>query len=385
MLPSRKPSGENSNPEGSTLYPVRQNGVAGEGKPKTQPVGKRSELEDILDATPKTDFFLRQTGNEVHRGKGGVLEDSNYRSGLQRAFEEGQGVEIRPYNPSNWFEPKGVFRKRGEIEKKGLPVFQRCKFVTLTIDPRHGGHVDTYEIGKARIRRFLDKFRKAFECKMPWAWKLEFQENGYAHWHLIIDYKEWISPEYFEVFNRWWGLGRVNVKGITRRDFEYLFKYVSKGAFSDTNDSGINLPDWVLDYRKLRKDGRPTSGIRFWQTGGGFYEAVIEAAEKEESEQKYSRVSYTIREQVAIWNRKATAVVVGRWGTIIASKQIFLRQPWSEFFQTMVWKLIDGTAAYVGDSWRCRVKLIQKEIQLWQMKHLERMEFIALRQTTGSS
>ncbi|GHB99560.1 hypothetical protein GCM10007047_14790 [Cerasicoccus arenae] len=88
-----------------------------------------------------------------------------------------------------------------------------------------------FEKGRKRMRRFLARVRKAIG-PFAWAWKLEFHEDGYPHWHLIIDYRKKIPPDFLEMFTIWWGLGRVHVAGIKQKQFEYLFKYVSKNLAS---------------------------------------------------------------------------------------------------------------------------------------------------------
>ncbi len=236
---------------------------------------------------------------------------------LQR-ISETKGVLIRDYNAPNWFTPRGVYLKRKEIEEKGIPDLANCKFITLTIDQRrHCDRREAYEIGKDRLRRFLAKLRAVLGSNLPFAWKLEFHENGFAHWHLIIVYRKYIPIEMIKQFNDWWGLGRVHTTRITKEDFEYLFKYVSKGAWSESNEDGINLPDWVLDYYNFDEKGRRSSTIRFWQTGSGFHTQkepndldIDEDDQETEKDQIYSKVSYTLRLQIQIWGRKITFFAV---------------------------------------------------------------------------
>ncbi|QYY34909.1 hypothetical protein [Ruficoccus sp. ZRK36] len=297
-------------------------------------------------------------------------------------LENFYGVQVRGYHGPNWITERGVYLKRKEIERKGLPVLKRCKFLTLTTD----GHglmppQEVYELGSARMRRFLAKVRKVIG-KFGWAWKLEFHEDGYPHWHLIIDYRKKIPPDFLDMFTKWWGLGRVNVQGIREKRFRYLFKYVSKMASGDCDEeTGLDLPGWVLDYRKRRKDGRLTAGIRFWQTGGGFYTKPAKADDEEGDEpkgkkpQQTSRVPYTLRQRWGMWMRKGTVYVKGWGGKYLRSQQVYFQRPYHEVAQTVINAFVGGKAAPVSNAlgFMCGLELINKEIQLWKRKQINRL------------
>jgi hypothetical protein len=285
------------------------------------------------------------------------------------------GFQVQPYHGANWFTTRGVRIKRRLIEKKGLPVFKRCLFITLTIPEGVCSPVEAYEKGSDRIRRFLAKFRKAVGQKFPWAWKLEFQENGYPHWHLVIDYKKRIPRELLPLVGDWWGLGRVNVRRLRQKDFQYLFKYVSKAAAGDGDpETGIGLPSWVLDYRKRLADGRLSAGIRFWQTGGGFYQVVKAPNEptEEEPEQSYSRMPYTIRQRWGVWMRKATLFRRDAAGRIVQSFQVYFVRPYWAVTMEVIKALGNGKAAVVSgaNGWTCCFKKIGKEISQCQKQNI---------------
>lgn len=286
------------------------------------------------------------------------------------------GVQVKGYHGPNWFTERGVQLKRREIERKGLPVLKRCKFLTLTTDG-HGlvDPVVAYEKGKDRMRRFLAKLREVIG-PFAWAWKLELHDDGYPHWHLIIDYRKFIPPDFLEMFTVWWGLGRVNVTGIKQKRFRYLFKYVSKMASGDCDEeSGLDLPSWVLDYQKRLKDGRMSSGIRFWQTGGGFYTIVKKGEEKEEKPQRTSRVPYTFRLRWSMWMRKATIFVKDADGNYLRSRQVLFRQPYHEVVQQVINAFVDGKAAHVPNAsgWMCGLSIISNQVELWMRNQINQL------------
>lgn len=163
-------------------------------------------------------------------------------------------TELRPYCSESWFTAEGARKKKRRLEKAGLPNFKNWRFITLTVADREIGPREAYELGKDRLRRFNTKFRKAIGRKFAWCWKLETHEDGYAHWHLLLEYKKRIPQEMLGEVEKWWGLGRVNIRRVNGRDINYVFKYVAKGI--------EEIPDWIAHYR-----GR----IRVFQTSPGFY------------------------------------------------------------------------------------------------------------------
>ncbi len=164
--------------------------------------------------------------------------------------------ELHPYASENWWTVAGARKKERRLRKAGLPSFKDWRFVTLTMADRTISALEAYIRGKDRIRRFLARLRAAFGRSFLWCWKLEFHhdDEGYPHWHLLIDYRKRIPQEMLAVLELWWGLGRINVRRVKAQDIDYLFKYVAKAA--------EEVPEWVGTYK-----GR----IRVFQTSRGFY------------------------------------------------------------------------------------------------------------------
>lgn len=146
--------------------------------------------------------------------------------------------------------------KERRLRRAGLPNFRNWRFVTLTMADRMISAQEAYVRGKERIRRFLACLRKALGRAFLWCWKLEFHHDGegYPHWHLLIEYRKQIPQDMLSELERWWGLGRINVRRIKAQDIGYLFKYVTKAA--------EDVPLWVGSHK-----GR----MRVFQTSRGFY------------------------------------------------------------------------------------------------------------------
>lgn len=164
--------------------------------------------------------------------------------------------ELHAYYSESWFTAEGARLKARRLQQAGLPNFRDWRFLTVTVASRRISPREAYEIGKERMRRFLARLRKALGRVFRWCWKLEFHEDGYAHWHLLIEYLERIPPEMLPELETWWGLGRINVRRVNRRDVRYVFKYVAKGP--------DDVPEWVARHK-----GR----LRVFQACRGFYTA----------------------------------------------------------------------------------------------------------------
>ncbi|WP_425503912.1 rolling circle replication-associated protein [Cerasicoccus frondis] len=283
-------------------------------------------------------------------------------------------LEVKPYNAPNWYTRHGVMLKRQAIEKKGLPPWKQCLFITLTTFHCGKSAAMMYVLGKERLRRFLAKLRSVIG-PFPWAWKLEFHDDGYAHWHLIVHYKKRIPRDCLAWVGQWWGLGRTNVERLRRKKFVYLFKYVTKGAFEGDNTEGLNLPDWLLDFNG-------GSRMRFWQTGGGFYTKAQDpdwsVDEKEPPQDKrYSYIRRTIREQWRFWMRRAVVCVRSRLKHYpIKAGYFVLNTDYNEFYQRAVNLSIHGKAALSGFSFNMTPSHIKESIESWQSQKISNLASI---------
>jgi len=201
-------------------------------------------------------------------------------------------ITLEAYRPETWFSQDGARIKKRRLQLSGIPTLKNWRFFTLTIALRNITPTEAYERGSDRMRRFLARFRKAIGREFLWCWKLEVHadEDGYPHWHLLIDYQKKIPLEIFERLTKWWGLGRVDVRRVRGADWEYLFKYVSKGL--------DDLPEWVTHYK-----GR----IRIFQTSKGFWtRKKPRKTSKAEARTCMTRVDLITRES---WNARKAAIV----------------------------------------------------------------------------
>lgn len=173
---------------------------------------------------------------------------------LKKGIEHGSRCKITSTQPANFITPIGTFKKRKQIEAKGMPALKNARFITLTLDRDRMGDAETgYETGKRQLRQFMYELRKALgvsEAEAPHCWKLEFHADGWPHWHILFLYRKRLP---FELVDAAWRLGRTETQRVTKSDLDYLFKYVTKG--------GEQLPFYIKEQKQ----------VRFWQTSKHFH------------------------------------------------------------------------------------------------------------------
>lgn len=167
----------------------------------------------------------------------------------------GANVTLSAFYRDTWFTCEGARMKANRLKKQGIPDLSNWRFITLTVEDRSRSPMQNYVRGKARLRRFTHKWRSVLglvpdsfigplnvdQKRLRWFWKLEMHEDGYPHWHILIDYTKRIPLEFFDEVASWWGLGRVNIGRVRSKEMHYVFKYVCKG--------GESIPAWILDFK----------------------------------------------------------------------------------------------------------------------------------------
>lgn len=203
-------------------------------------------------------------------------------------------VIIKNTQPANWITPQGVWKKQKEIEPR-MPNIRFARFVTLTIDQsKYLDAEHAFEVGRRHLRQFfydLDKGLGNAE-RTPYCWKLEFQENGWPHWHIILLYFKKLP---LDLLNKCWGKGRTDVEMIRDTDFKYLFKYAAKGVG--------DLPQFILD----------TKQVRFFQTSKGFLTPKDTASPRLNNTEK--EIIEELREMMEAYQRKESTLGerIDRW------------------------------------------------------------------------
>lgn len=152
-------------------------------------------------------------------------------------------IEVTPYRPASWFTPEGAAKKLSAMEKKGLPSFRNWRFITLTVDQKQFSSAQgAYEYIKPRMRYFMRDLRAYLgKGKLRYCWKLEFQENGWPHYHMLLDYHDKI--DHSDLLSMW-GHGFVHLSRVRGARLPYQFKYVCKEVGE--------LPSWFTAQKRPR-------------------------------------------------------------------------------------------------------------------------------------
>lgn len=311
-------------------------------------------------------------------------------------------IHVRAYRRASWVTGEGVARKRKLIENKGLPRMHGWRFITLTIDPeRFENPLEAYQFGSDHMRRFLYAARKAglWTNKSKWAWKLEFQANGWPHWHLLVERRKRMTSEDFRTIGRLWGLGRTNVEMVNERDFRYTFKYAFKAVqvaeADEFSDAPQFAPDWFLDFvgsRKVVIEGveveKPVTlaRVRFWQTSRGFYTKRNRPRGKVK-EPVSSIVPRSAREVLDQQSRTVLVIARKACGSYKASKVVTITCNLEQFWNLSAFDIVGGHGVGLApysfvipthriktnkiDQWTMQQLISQNRLQLPQAVRLQ--------------
>ncbi len=198
---------------------------------------------------------------------------------------------LREFNPVSWFHPRGIYRVLARLTPR-LPDVGGKLFLTFTVNPAlYADPAAAFEHSRDRLRRMFHKLRlgvvwegRRYAINAPYAVKVEFHQNGWAHFHVIFLTRSFLPGG---LLNELWGLGRTNVRRITNDKFRYLLKYVTKGG---------GLPTWVLGRNRLR----------VFQSSRGF---LLDAEPKPKSTPRQSlqrkAQSNTLGERLTRWRKTA--------------------------------------------------------------------------------
>lgn len=142
-------------------------------------------------------------------------------------------VAVKERSSGSWLDPKcsGLLGY-----KLGKRLWNRCQgrrgvFLTLTYRrDEYSGPIELYRRAAAEqhvalfMRRLSRRLGRSLKGK--WICKLEFQEGGWVHFHLLILGVERIEHA---TLKEAWGHGFVWIKRLNKTNCMYLTKYVAKG------------------------------------------------------------------------------------------------------------------------------------------------------------
>jgi hypothetical protein len=228
--------------------------------------------------------------------------------------EFAENYTVMEFNQESWYTPTGSALKKKKLLSKGFPKVKNWRFVTMTLDPElFSDPVQAYEYVTERMRYFFRDLRKVYG-NFKYCWKLEFHENGWPHWHALIEIKSKVD---LDLWRKLWGNGRIEVQRADSNAQEYLFKYITKSG---------GLPEWVLHYPRQ---------MRFWQTSRGFYTKEAQTQKERKclnSLQKNSRNFRTIAQKLENW-QKTVLIKSGKW-----IRKTSIKTNFQKLWNSLVWQ-----------------------------------------------
>lgn len=134
-----------------------------------------------------------------------------------------------------------------------LEIKQKAVFLTLT----YGQEYPDAKTAKNHLRAFLERVRR-WVGNSPTAaiWRMEFQERGAPHFHIVftgLPYiaKEEIQRAWGEICNIQQPFTRIEMIRSTRKLMNYVSKYIAKvNPPADAGDSGFNSPTYLHAYQE---------------------------------------------------------------------------------------------------------------------------------------
>lgn len=270
-------------------------------------------------------------------------------------------MEVLKYSPPSWLDREGAAKKFREIKRKGIPKMHLWRFTTLTVADRKQHPVDALKRMKRQFRYFIRSVRARYGSHVRWARKLEFHDDGFPHFHVLIEVKHKLDEEEFGFFEKAWALGRVNHQCVGAGKYSngldaglsYIYKYCFKSPW------GNGLPDWFADYyvpARHDKNGecvRPESfsRTRFWQTSQGFYTGTPPESDQEEKEPRKSYIVEPARRGMERVQNSIIVRVIDDNGKVKASKRLdFTHKVWDKL---AAWETVMGNAALLGKIVEC--------------------------------
>jgi hypothetical protein len=205
---------------------------------------------------------------------------------------------VRVKGADSWLDPESAAILGWKLDKrlKARCEGQEGRFITLTYDPKRWGSAQEC-FDRARAEKHVSRFMRKLavllgvDLKGKWLCKMEFQQSGFVHWHILLLGVGFINPVQFRQIYDLWGKGSINVKPLTEENIKYLTKYVAKDG---------SVPGWVYGYpARSIKVVRPSQG--FWGDEQAAKAREKTAKRKQEQEEKEAEEFYVpIGEKIRI-------------------------------------------------------------------------------------
>lgn len=171
------------------------------------------------------------------------------------------GFSVRLKGHDSWLDPESAGLLGWKLGKRlaARIAGREGRFITLTYD--RSRYVDAQDcFDQARARKHVSRFMRKLgvllgvDLRGKWLCKLEFQREGWVHWHIVLVDVGKIPRDKFCQLYALWGRGSIDVKPLTEQNALYLMKYVAKDG---------EIPGWIYDYA--------ARSIKVVRVSGGFW------------------------------------------------------------------------------------------------------------------
>lgn len=145
----------------------------------------------------------------------------------------GESIRVRRSGSRSWLDYQWA---KAFGAKLAARLEERCTgergvFLTLTYQRNeYENPRDLYRQAseKKHVAEFIKRLARFLGESLTGRWicKMEFQEGGWVHWHLIV---LGVSRIEHAALSSLWGFGHVWIKRMNRQSLRYMTKYVAKG------------------------------------------------------------------------------------------------------------------------------------------------------------
>lgn len=153
-------------------------------------------------------------------------------------------ISLRVPGLKSWFDPRSVPALSFELctKLRTRMAKKRGLFITLTYNrDDYESPLDLFCTQQERqdVPKFIRRLQKYLGTPLSGLWmrKMEFQANGWVHFHIVLDYLKTIPHC---KLTELWGHGHVWVERWSEHIADYLSKYIGKGD---------KVPGWILSMK----------------------------------------------------------------------------------------------------------------------------------------
>ena len=162
---------------------------------------------------------------------------------------------IREKNDIQSFSKNSRSRLIKLFAQTSFRAYSKMYFITLTY---HDDFPQEFKAFKIQLDRFLKMLRR-LDANLAWIWRLEFQERGAPHYHLILFWHKNSSKLSESTLRKWISEAWLKHKSCRCEDCQ---RYSVKLNEMDTFKKGFN---YVCKYSaKIDLNSKPVSSGRIW-------------------------------------------------------------------------------------------------------------------------